>query len=106
MACLRAFMYLKHLDKVACPGHPSEQLHNDALAEKGHDCALMSCSDDTLLIACRRCGAMSSGGHVRSLGLQCQPTDKGRNRTWNPLRRGKHPKRADIAVDVGPTVAP
>ena len=39
---------------------------------------------------------------VRALGEPCKPTLKKRNRTWNLLDKGRHPKDPDVTVDVGP----
>ena len=102
--CLRVFRSVKHIGG-GCTGCPNPKLQNEQMASLGHDSVALDCDNGTVLIACRRCGAMSSGGYVRALGAPCLPTAKGRDRTWQPLLRGRHPKKAGVRVEQGPLAA-
>ncbi len=100
--CFRVCRTLRALEEGRCPGQPDQRLTGDALRALGHSCVGLECSDGTALLVCRKCGCMSSGGYVRSLARRCEPTRKARDRSWNALDRGLHPKKPAVTVAVGP----
>ena len=66
-----------------------------------HQLKVFDCSDGTLLYACEKCKAYSTGGQFRNLRKKCldRPASNFAISTWSGLLKGRHPKFPQVKVE-------
>merc|ERR1712194_47146 len=82
----------------SCRGH--SRLDSVVLDRLQHKVFARECDDNSHMFVCIRCRFYSSGAQVCGLGRLCQkPTVTGK-KNWSKLKKGKHPDKPDVSVDI------
>ena len=108
--CTRCLVWARYLKDnpirhQTCSLDIPPKFRDSAIRELGHSPVAAGCTDNSWIIFCTQCGAYSTGCQIRSLGTKCSPTmlkDGKEPRIFGALRKGLHPKRQGVRVDLGP----